>query len=104
MDVEVGEAGVDEGGVVGAQVQVDGDRLAGDVQGAGRVEEVSPDPFRGGGLVAGQLAGERAVEVAADDGQRGVEINVERHAGGERVEVEAAEVGVGSFSMIMRSA
>jgi hypothetical protein len=52
-EVEVGEAAVDEDGVVGAQVEVDGDGVVGDVQGAGGVEEVSPELVGGGGFVAG---------------------------------------------------
>src|SRR5687768_1522954 len=60
----VGEAGVDEDGVVGADVEVDGERVGGGVDGAGGVEEVAPDAVGGGVLVARQAAGEQAVEVA----------------------------------------
>src|SRR5258708_29514728 len=54
-DFEVGEAGVDQDRVVAAQVQRAGDSVFGDVQGAGGVQEVLPDPVGGGGFVAGQL-------------------------------------------------
>ena len=50
---EFGESGVDEGGVVAAQVQRAGDAGGVDVQGAGGVEEVAPQGFGGGVLVAG---------------------------------------------------
>src|SRR6266571_4823626 len=52
-EFEVGEAGVDQDGVVAAQVQRAGDAGVVDVQGAGGVKEVPPDPLWGGGLVAG---------------------------------------------------
>ena len=42
-DLEVGEAGIDEDGVVAAQVERAGDGVCGDVRGAGSVEEVPPD-------------------------------------------------------------
>ena len=51
--MEFGESGVDEGGVVAAQVQRAGDLVLGDVQGAGGVEEVPPQGLGGGPLVAG---------------------------------------------------
>ena len=51
--MEFGESGVDEGGVVAAQVQRAGDAVGADVQGAGGVEEVPPEGFGGGVLVAG---------------------------------------------------
>src|SRR6266568_2608883 len=50
---QVGEAGVDEDGVVAAEVQRAGHGIGGDVQGAGGVEEVPPDPVGGRVLVAG---------------------------------------------------
>jgi hypothetical protein len=53
--LEVGEAGVDEDGVVAAQVQCAGDAVFGDVQGAGGVQEVPPVGFGGGFFVPGQL-------------------------------------------------
>ena len=77
-EFEVGEAGVDEDGVVAAQGEVGGDAVGGDLQGAGVVEEVPPDRVGGGAGVAGQVAGEQAVEVAGDDGEGGVEVDVER--------------------------
>ena len=76
----VGEAGVDQHGVVGAQAQVDGEGVVCEVEGAGAVEEVAPDAVRGGVLVAGEPAGEEPVEVAGDDGQGGVEVDVEGQA------------------------
>jgi hypothetical protein len=74
--------------VVAAQVQRAGEVAFGDVQGAGGVEEVPPDPVRGGVFVPGQVAREQPVEVSGDDGQGGVEVDVEGDAGGEGVEVE----------------
>jgi hypothetical protein len=68
----LGEAGVDQYGVVGADVQVEGERVVCEVEGAGAVEEVAPDPVGGGVLVVGELAGEEPVEVAGDHGQGGV--------------------------------
>src|SRR5216110_3259776 len=59
-DFEAGEAGVDEDGVVAAQVQRAGDGVAGDVQGAGGVQEVPPDLVRGGIFVSGELEREKA--------------------------------------------
>jgi hypothetical protein len=53
--LQVGEPGVDEGGVVAAQVQRAGDAGRADVQGTGGVEEVPPEGFRCGPLVAGQF-------------------------------------------------
>ncbi len=53
--LQVGESGVDEGGVVAAQVQRAGDAGRVDVQGAGGVEEVPPEGFGCGMLVPGQL-------------------------------------------------
>ena len=76
----VGESGGDEDGVVGADVEVDGDRGVGGVDGAGGVEEVPPEFVGGGVLVAGELAGEEAVEVPGDDGEGGVEVDVQREA------------------------
>ncbi len=93
-DFEVGEAGVDEDGVVAAQVEGAGDGVRGDVQGAGGVQEVPPDGVGGGAFVAWQLAGEQPVEVAGDDGEGGVQVDVERDAGGQRVEAEAGDAGI----------
>src|SRR5258708_11942810 len=93
-DLEVGEAGVDEGRVVVAQVQCARDVVAGDVQGAGGVEEVPPDPVGGGVFVPGQLEDEQPAQVPGDHGQRGVLVYVEVDAGGKRVEVEPADVGI----------
>jgi hypothetical protein len=53
--LRVGEAGVDEDGVVAAEGEVGGDAFWGDVEGAGVVEEVPPQGVRGGVLVAGQV-------------------------------------------------
>lgn len=92
--LEVAEASVDQDWMVAAQVQCAGDPRVVDLQGAGGVQEVPPDPVRGGVLVSGQLEGEQPVEVAGDDSQRGVEVDVERDTGGERVQVESADVGV----------
>jgi hypothetical protein len=58
-DVEFGEAGVDEHWGVGAEREVDADVVVGDGDGAGVVQEVSPEPVGGGEFVAGQFAGER---------------------------------------------
>ena len=80
-DFQVGEAGVDEDGVVVAQVQRAGDAGFGDVQGAGGVQEVPPDGVGGGVFVARQLACEQAVQVAGDDGESGVQVDVERDGG-----------------------
>src|SRR5262249_37571049 len=66
--LEVGEAGVDEDGVVAAQVQRAGDVVPGDVQGSGGVEEVPPDLVGGGVVVPVELEREQPVEVAGDDG------------------------------------
>jgi hypothetical protein len=52
---QVGEPGVDEGGVVAAQVQRAGDAVRADVQGAGGVQEVPPDLVGGGLLVPVEL-------------------------------------------------
>jgi putative transposase len=71
--LQVGEAAVDEDGVVAAQVERAGHLVVGDVQGAAGVQEVAPELVGGGGLVAGQLAGQEPVEVAGDDGQGGVQ-------------------------------
>jgi integrase len=49
--------------VVAAQVQRAGDACLVDVQGAGGVEEVPPEGFRGGSLVAGQFQREQPVQV-----------------------------------------
>ena len=76
----VGEAGVDEDGVVGADAEVEDELVVGEVQRAGAVEEVAPDAVGGGVLVAGESAGEEPVEVAGDDGQGGVEVDVEGQA------------------------
>ena len=46
-DFEVGEADVDEDGVVATQVEDAGDGVRGDVQGAGGVQEVPPERCRG---------------------------------------------------------
>jgi hypothetical protein len=60
-DLEVGEAGVDEDGVVAAQGEVDGDGLGSDVQGAGAAKPPAlpvpawPDPIIG--LAAPRRAG-----------------------------------------------
>src|SRR5258708_38486906 len=93
-DFAVGEAGVVTDRVVAAQVQRAGDSVFGDVQGAGGVQEVLPDPVGGGGFVAGQLEREQPVGVPGDDGQGGVQVHVEWDAAGEGVEVESADVGV----------
>src|SRR5713226_8056331 len=77
-DFEVGEAGVDEDGVVAAQVEGAGDGAGGDVQGAGGVQEVPPDGVGCGAFVAWQHAGEQPVEVADDDSEGGVQVDVER--------------------------
>jgi hypothetical protein len=53
--LEVGEPGLDEGGVVAAQLQCAGDTGVVGVQGAGGVEEVQPQGSRRGALVPGQL-------------------------------------------------
>ena len=66
--------------MVGADVELDGERVRGGVDGAGGVEEVAPEFVGGGVLVAGEFAGEEAVEVAGDDGQGGVDVDVEREA------------------------
>ena len=60
--------------MVGADAEVDGERVVCDLEGAGAVEEVAPDAVGGGVFVAGELAGEEPVEVAGDDGQGGVEV------------------------------
>jgi hypothetical protein len=54
----VGESGVDEYWVVGADAELDGEGGVGDVERAGAVEEVAPDAVGGGVLAAGELAGE----------------------------------------------
>jgi hypothetical protein len=58
-NVEIGEADVDEHGVVAAQVQRAGDGVSGDEQSAGGVEEVSPDLVWSGIFVSGELAARR---------------------------------------------
>jgi hypothetical protein len=102
--LQVGEACVDEDGVVAAQVERAGHLVVGDVQGAGGVQEVAPELVGGGGLVAGQAAGQEPVEVAGDDGQGGVQVDVERDAAGQGVQVEPGDGGVSSSSISMRSA
>jgi hypothetical protein len=47
----VGEAGFDQHWVVGAHGEIDGERVLGGVDRAGRVEEVAPDAVGGGALV-----------------------------------------------------
>src|SRR5258706_6506056 len=81
-DLKVGEACVDEDGVVAAQVQRAGDAGVVDVQDAGGVREVSPDPVGGGGLVPVELEREQPVKVPGDDGERGVQVDVEGDAAG----------------------
>ena len=78
----VGEAGVDQYRVVGTDAELEDERVVGEVEGAGAVEEVAPEAVGGGVLVAGELAGEQSVEVAGDHGQGGVEVDVERQAAG----------------------
>lgn len=48
--------------------------MLGDVQGAGVIEEVTPDGVGCGGFASGEVAGEEAVEVAGDDGEGRVEV------------------------------
>ncbi len=90
--LEVGESGVDEGGVVAAQVQRAGDAGVVDVQGAGGVEEVPPEGLAGGVFIPGQLERQQPVQVPGDDGKRGVQVRVERDAAGEGVKVESVDV------------
>ena len=49
----VGEAGIDQDGVVGADAEFEGERVVGEVEGAGAVEEVAPEAVGGGVFVAG---------------------------------------------------
>ena len=69
--------------MVAAQVQRAGDAGVVDVQDAGGVQEVSPDPVGGGGLVPVELEREQPVKVPGDDGEGGVQVDVERDAAGE---------------------
>ena len=52
LRLEVGETGVDEDGVVAAEIERAGDVVPGDVKGAGGVGEMPPDLVGGGIFVA----------------------------------------------------